>query len=137
MGSIVLRQTTTATISGFVADASEAKVPDAKVTYTDAATGVSLSATTNSDGLYRISGLLPGSYTATVTRQGFKMEIKQGIGLQIEDQVTLNYALQVGETTESVTVVADANVLETSSPTVSQVIKGRQVDDTPSMGAIR
>ena len=127
-------QLTTATVTGFVADASGAKVPDAKVTYTDAATGLASSAMTNSEGLYRISGLLPGTYTATVTQQGFKTVVRQGISLKIEDQVSLNYALEVGETTESVTVSAEANLLETSSPTVSQVIEGRQVEDTPLNG---
>ena len=65
---------------------------------------------------------------------GFKTEIKEGIDLQIEAQVTLNYALAPGAASETVTVTADSNLLETSSPTVSQVIEGRQVEDTPLNG---
>ena len=127
-------QGTAATVSGFVTDGSGANLPNATITYTNVATGVVSSATTTGSGLYRVSGLLPGTYTATVTMQGFKTSVKQGIDLQIEAQVTLNYALEIGAILESVTVDASANLLEETTPTVSQVIEGRQVEDTPLNG---
>ncbi len=130
----VFAQSSAATVTGFISDSSGAKLPGATVTYTNNATGVAATATTNNDGLYRITGLLPGSYNASVTMQGFKTSIKSDIDLQIEAQVALNYALDVGATTDTVTVSADANLLENNSPTVSQVIEGRQVEDTPLNG---
>ena len=130
----LLAQGTAATVSGFVTDPTGAKIPTATVTFTNAATGVVATATTNGEGLYHLNGLLPGIYSATVTMQGFKTAVQQGIDLHLEDQVSLDYALQLGVSSESVTISADANILETQSPTVSQVIEGRQVEDTPLNG---
>ncbi len=127
-------QGTAATVSGFVTDSSGANLPGATVTYTNVSTGAASKVTTNGQGLYRVTGLLPGLYTATVTMANFKTDVRQDIDLQIEAQVTLDYALATGTASETVTVNADANVLETSSPTVSQVIEGRQVEDTPLNG---
>ena len=127
-------QGTAATVSGFVTDASGANLPNATVTYTNVATGVSGTAQANGNGLYRISGLLPGTYRATVTMPGFKTSVRENLDLQIEAQVTVNYALDVGATSETVQVNADAQILESTSPTVSQVIEGRQVEDTPLNG---
>ncbi len=132
--AISMAQGTSAVVSGFVTDSSGAKLPGALVTYTNVATDLSGTATTNGDGLYRISGLSAGTYKATVASNGFKTEVKEGIDLQIEEQVSVNYTLEVGSASESVTVHADSSILETQSPTVSQVIEGRQVQDTPLNG---
>lgn len=128
------RQSATATVSGYVTDASAARLPNAKLEFSNTSTGVVTSATTNVGGLFRITGLQPGVYRATVTMEGFKTSVQEGLNLHIEDDVTLNYSLSIGVTTEAITVNADANILETSSPTVSQVIEGRQVEDTPLNG---
>ena len=127
-------QGTSATVSGTVTDPTGAKIPAATVTFTNSGTGAVVKATTNAEGLYRINGLAPGSYKAEITMQGFKTASQQGIDLHLEDQVALNYALELGASTESVTVTADAQILESVSPTVSQVIEGRQVEDTPLNG---
>jgi hypothetical protein len=127
-------QGTSATVSGVVTDPTGAKIPAAMVTFTNAATGAVANAKTNGEGLYRITGLLPGVYNAAVTMQGFKTAVQQGIDLHLEDQVSLDYSLEVGVSSDSVTISADANILETVSPTVSQVIEGRQVEDTPLNG---
>ncbi len=127
-------QGTSASVTGFVTDASNAKLASAMVTFTNTATGVTGTATTNSAGLYRITGLLPGNYTAKATMQGFKTAARPGIDLRLEDQVSLDFTLDVGSVSESVTVDAGAALLETQSPTVSQVIEGRQVEETPLNG---
>lgn len=127
-------QGTAATVSGFITDASGAKIPGATVTYTNLATGALGVATTNGDGLYRVTGLLPGAYKASATKDGFKTAVSEGIDLQIEAQVSLNYTLDIGAATETVTVSTGDTALETSSPTISQVIEGRQVTDTPLNG---
>ncbi len=132
--SVLHAQGTAATVSGFITDTSGAILPNATITYTNQATGATGTATSNGDGLYRISGLLPGAYKATVTMKGFKTAVRENLDLQIEALVTVNYSLAVGEITDVVQVNADTDVLETSSPTISQVIEGRQVEDTPLNG---
>ena len=127
-------QGTAATVSGFITDASGANLPNATVTYTNVATGVVGTGTTNNQGLYRISGLLPGTYKASVTAAGFKTSVREGIDVQIEAQITLNYSLDIGAISDVVEVTSNADILESSSPTISQVIEGRQVEDTPLNG---
>ena len=132
--SMLFAQGTAATVTGFVTDSSGATLPDATVTYTNVATGVVSKVNTNSEGLYRVPGLLPGTYKAIVSMKGFKTSVQEGIDLQIEAQVTLNYTLGVGAASDVVTINANSSILETTSPTVSQVIEGRQVEDTPLNG---
>ena len=127
-------QGTSASVSGVVTDASGAKIAGALVSFTNTATGVASAMKTSNDGAYRITGLLPGSYRSTVSLQGFKTSVREGIDLRVEDQVSLDYALAIGSVSENVTVDASASLLETQSPTVSQVIEGRQVLDTPLNG---
>ena len=89
-------QGTSATVSGFITDATGAKIPGALVSLTDVATGSVAKATTNGEGLYRVAGLPPGIYNATVSMQGFKTEVRQGLDLHLEDQVSLDYVLTIG-----------------------------------------
>ena len=130
----LMAQGTSASVTGFVTDPSGGKLPSATVTFTNTATGVDGTATTNAAGLYRITGLLPGNYNAKATTSGFKTAIRAGIDLRLEDQVSLDFTLDIGAVSESVTVDAGAALLETQSPTVSQVIEGRQVEETPLNG---
>ncbi len=126
--------TTTATVAGVVTDTSGAKAAGATILFTNTATGVAEAAKTTSDGSYRITGLLPGTYRATVSLPGFKTVVQTGIDLHVEDQASIDYTLSVGEVSESVTVDSSTALVETQSPTVSQVIEGRQVLDTPLNG---
>ncbi len=127
-------QTSAATVSGFITDSTGASVPNATVTFTNQATGVVTTATTNEAGQYRIPGLLAGQYKSSVSASGFKTEVRSDVDLQIEAQVTLSYVLTVGSTADVVEVTTGADVLENSTPTISQVIEGRQVEDTPLNG---
>ncbi len=132
--AMVAQTSTSATVTGLVTDSSGAKIPDATVTFTNTATGASTFAKTTSEGSYRLPGLLPGPYRSAATLAGFKTVIREGIDLHVEDQVSIDYTLSVGEVTETVTVSTAGALLETQSPTVSQVIEGRQVLDTPLNG---
>jgi Carboxypeptidase regulatory-like domain len=132
--ALTAQTTTTATVTGFVSDPSGAKSPGATVTFMDTATGVASTTKTNGDGSYRIAGLLPGIYRSTVSMSGFKTTVRDGIDLHVEDQVSIDYTLSVGSVSESVTVSSASALIETQSPTVSQVIEGRQVLDTPLNG---
>ena len=132
--SIAAQTSTTATVTGSIVDASGAKVPTATVTFTNLASGVATTARTTSEGIYRISGLLPGTYRSTVTMAGFKTTIRDGIELHVEDQASIDYTLTVGSVSEDVTVSSSTALIETQSPTISQVIEGRQVLDTPLNG---
>ena len=94
--SMLRAQGTAATVTGFVTDSQGAKLPSANVSFMNMATGVSQTVTTNNVGLYRITGLLPGAYRSTATMQGFKTTVRDGIDLHLEDQLSIDYALDIG-----------------------------------------
>src|SRR6185437_11381984 len=124
-------QTTTATVTGTVTDPSGAAIPGASVAVENTQTHVLSKVDTNSSGFYRVAGLIPGTYRATITKTGFKSSVRDGIELHGQDQISLNYNLQVGAVSESVTVTSSAPLLQSESATVSTVIDSAQIENTP------
>ena len=98
--------------TGLVADSTKAVIPTAKVTVHNEGTGVEKRATTTSSGNYTIPFLDPGVYDIKVEAAGFKSVTKTKITLTTDQTVEVNFALPVGEISESVTVDASANVLD-------------------------
>lgn len=134
-GQVVLTaQTTSATVTGSVSDQSGASIGSASVVLENLETHIRSSAVTNSSGFYRVSGLLPGLYRATVSKNGFKTVIRDRIELHGQDEIAINYSLQVGSITESVTVTSAAPLLQSDSATVSTVIENQQIQNTPLNG---
>jgi len=127
-------QTTSATVTGSVADQSGAAIPGATVVLENLQTHVKATVTSNSSGFYRVSGLLPGFYRATVAINGFKSVVRDGIELHGQDEIALNYSLVVGSVTESVTVTSSEPLLQSQSSTVSTVIESQQIENTPLNG---
>ncbi len=124
----------TAQLTGTVSDQTGALVPGAKVTATNVATSVARSSTTNSSGNYLITALLPGSYQVTTEASGFK-QINQGpITFAVDQVARLDFALEVGEAKESVTVSATAVLLDSDTSTIGTVIENKQVADLPLNG---
>jgi hypothetical protein len=127
-------QVTTATITGQITDTSKAVVSGTTVSVTNVDTGIVTKATSNDTGIFRISGLQPGLYRANVSKAGFKSIVKEGIALHAEDNVELNFNLEVGSVNESVTVAAGEPQIETQSTSMGTTIEGRQVQDAPLNG---
>ncbi|MDR3411911.1 MAG: carboxypeptidase regulatory-like domain-containing protein, partial [Formivibrio sp.] len=127
-------QSTNATITGSITDQSGGILPGATVEITNAGTGVVNIAKTNDAGIYRVGGLVPGDYRARIVKEGFKAVVKEGITLHVQDQVSINFILEVGSVTENVTVEAGQPLLQTESTDLSQVVEGRTVAETPLNG---
>src|SRR5580692_8095031 len=79
-----------ASLSGTVADASGAALPNVKVDIQNVSTGVTRSVTTDSVGLYVAPNLLPGNYQVTVTAAGFQTQVDSGVILTVGSQQVLN-----------------------------------------------
>ena len=79
-------QTTSATVTGTVTDQSGASVPGAAIVVENLDTHLQSKVLTNSAGFYRVAGLNPGTYRETVTKQGFKATVQNGIELHGQDQ---------------------------------------------------
>jgi hypothetical protein len=100
-------QEITGSISGTVLDASGAGVPGAKVTITNTDRGaVSRSTTTNNEGNYLGALLDVGHYSVAVEAKGFKTEVQKGVTLNVNDKLTVNFRMEVGDVTQQVTVEA-------------------------------
>ncbi len=127
-------QSTNATATGSITDSSGAAVPGAAVELLNNATNVPSRTTTNNDGLYRITGLIPGTYTARVSMQGFKTSVKDDIVLHVQDVVGLNFSLGVGSVNETMTVESGEPLLQTETTSLSTVVDERTVQDVPLNG---
>lgn len=127
-------QTTSATVTGTVTDQKGAAIPGASVVVESVQTHLQSKVLTNSAGFYRVAGLIPDTYSAMVTKQGFKSSVQSDIELHGQDQVEINFSLTVGAVTESVTVTSAEPLLQSDSSTVSTVIEEQQIADAPLNG---
>ena len=127
-------QLTTGTITGTVTDQTGAAVPGATVTLKNADTGVSRAALTNETGKYDASILPSGSYEVSATLAGFQTAVHTGIGLAVGQNAVVNFALQVGEVSQSVTVTGELAQVETTTATVSNLVDEKKVTDLPLNG---
>src|SRR6266849_5304300 len=135
MVSLPLRaQVVGATLSGTVTDASGAVIPNAQITATNTATGVSKDAIADAAGFYLIPNLLPGSYEVRVSAKGFSTVRQTGITLAVGAQQLLNFPMKVGETTQTVEVTEAAPQIELTSSTLSGQIESREVLEMPLNG---
>src|SRR5258708_22812547 len=121
----------TASISGTVTDASGAAVAGASVTATNVDTGIATTQSTNSQGYYSFQSLALGKYNVEAQQGGFKSYRQTGLILEVNDALTVDVVLQVGQKTERVEVQSDALHVETSNTQLGEVIEGKEMTDVP------
>ena len=119
------------TITGTVFDPASAVVPGAKVTAKNMDNGAVFEASTTVAGDFTLPSLPAGKYQLTVAASGFKTVNRENIDVQVAQTVRVDTALQVGSSTESITVTAEAPVLRTENAEQSMNIKGEKVNDLP------
>src|SRR5947209_12751711 len=119
---------------GTVSDKTGSVISGAAVTVTSQGTGLSRETKTDDTGHY-LTPLLPvGNYTIRVNSQGFKIIEQTDIRLQVNEQREVDFTLVPGSVTEAVEVSATEVAVETSTPTLGQVITAQQVADLPLNG---
>jgi hypothetical protein len=123
-----------ATVLGTVTDPSGAAVPKAGITITNTESGVSSKTETNHEGLYQVPYLLPGVYALEVTAPGFKTHRRSPIELRVDDKARIDVALEVGRTSDQVTVVAEAPLLEVTTGGRGHVVSGEEISNLPLDG---
>ncbi len=131
----VFAQTSGGAFRGEVRDPSNAVVPQALVVIRSIDNGMEVTAESNGEGLFVTPNLIPGSYSLTATKLGFKDEVFGPVLLQVNQTVRVDFALQIGLATESVRVEASGTqLLSTESSEISQVIARQQVSEIPLNG---
>ena len=119
---------------GTVTDAQGAAVVGASVAVTNTGTGATTRLTTNVNGYYEASFLVPGQYSVTVEMTGFKRMVRSGLTLALGEQLKINFELEIGGVTESITVTAEAPLLDTSTVATGRNISNREVMELPVLG---
>jgi len=116
-----------AAVVGTVHDSSGAVVPDAKVTLTNTATGVSLTRTTTGEGTYEFVAVPVGVYLVTAEKSGFSIALVDDVQVQVAARRRVDLSMAVGQVTERVVVTAASPLLETDTSQRGQVITGEQM----------
>jgi hypothetical protein len=123
-------KSTTATLSGTVADPSGARVPNATVKVTNPENGIVRTGTTSTTGEFSFALLLEGTYSLEVRAPGFKTTRQTGIVLTAGDTVAENVTLTIGAT-EQVTVNSSAPLLQTQDANISTELTSKQIEELP------
>jgi hypothetical protein len=127
-------QTSTATLSGIVRDQQQAVVPGAEVMVTQVETGLKRKSSSSATGDYTITNLGLGTYTLTVSANGFRPSAFQGIRLDVGQQARVDVVLALGAVTDSVTISDVAPLLSTSSSATGQVVEGKSIESVALNG---
>src|SRR5213083_1929310 len=118
-------------IIGTVTDPSGAAVPNAKVRVTSISKGTSYEATTNADGNYSVTHLIPDTYNVRAEAAGFKAFEVKNIPVSADAAARVDGQFQVGGTQETVEVTAEAPQLKTDRADVATIFNDKAVEDLP------
>ncbi len=129
--SIAFAQNDRGTITGEVKDQAGAVVPGASVIATNPSSGDQFKTVTTDTGNYTLPSLPAGIYSLTVEVKGFKKFVQENIEVQVSITNRIDVALEVGATTETVTVTAEAAQLKTESAEQSTIIATDTINGLP------
>ncbi|MHB8501634.1 MAG: TonB-dependent receptor [Candidatus Acidiferrales bacterium] len=127
----VYAQNNNGSIQGTVTDQTGAAVAGATVTGRNLDTGLTATTTTTGAGLYSLPNLPPGRYSVTVEGQGLKKYTREGVTVSTSSTASLDVQMQLGGVSESITVVADANQLETATSDIGATVQRSLVANLP------
>jgi hypothetical protein len=129
--TFAMAQVATSSLVGEIRDPSAAVVPDARVTAVHQVTGFSQAAATSGVGVYRLEQLLPGTYTITVEKEGFRTITTSEITLVVNQKGRLNFDLQPGSPRDSLTVSARVSLLQADDSSVGYRLDGASIGRLP------
>ncbi len=122
-------------IAGTVVDSSGSVVPGATIVVTNTSTSVTIfRTTTDSSGTYVVPAVQPGTYVITASQKGFATEVRQGITIEVNQNIMVNITLTVGATSQRVTVAGAAPLLVTQSAALSSEVGPTAVSALPLNG---
>lgn len=121
-------------LQGTVTDSSGAVISGAQVTLLNTETGQVRKVNASDSGFYRFSALAPGTYTLTVEQEGFKQRVVSDVKINAEQLQGVNVVLEPGEITETVTVTAEPEPLQTEDANIRKTLSTKEVLDLPQIG---
>ncbi|HYV63830.1 MAG TPA: carboxypeptidase-like regulatory domain-containing protein, partial [Bryobacteraceae bacterium] len=122
------------TITGTVSDPAGAVIANAPIQARNVETGVVYEGATSTTGNYTLAQLPVGSYEVNVAVSGFKKYTRTGLTVQIAQTLRIDVILEVGATSDSVTVTEAATLLKTESGELSHNVEAKSLDELPILG---
>jgi hypothetical protein len=122
------------TISGVVTDPAGGAVPNATVVATESRTGTKAQTVTDTAGQYTLPFLLPGTYELSAQATGFKRYVRQDVELASAEHPVIDIKLEVGETSQSISVIEAVPMVNTENASMGQAVTASQVEDFPLNG---
>src|SRR6266436_2788012 len=119
------------TILGRITDPTGSVIVNATVEAANIDTGVRSTAQTNANGDFLLPFLIPSPYSLAVEAPGFKRSVRPQIQVRVDQHITIDMALEIGQASESVQVKADTPLLDTSTTSMGQVLSSKMVLDLP------
>jgi len=119
------------TIVGRIADPSDSVVAGAAITVKNLETNVEVRSVSNESGNYLVPSLPPGRYQVAVESAGFKRAETKEVVLQIQQQARLDFRLELGNVTETVSVQSQAPLLMTEDAALGQVVDNKKIVELP------
>ena len=133
--AISFAQTVSSSVQGIVMDPANAIVPNAQAILTDQDTGGVRATVTDNSGLFRFLNLTPGKYSLSVTMTGFKAMTESDINLAANEVRDLGrLTLELGSSTETVSVMAEATAVQLASSEKAALVDGAQLSDITLKG---
>ena len=123
-----------ASLVGTVKDQTGGAIPNAKVTLTNTATGVSRTTNADATGNYEFPAVRPGTYQVQAEQAGFQTFVQGGIVLAVDSRLRVDPMLQVGEVTSVVTVEALTTATQTESSSLGSVVENKKIVEIPLNG---
>lgn len=127
-------QSNTATLAGQVLDSSGAAVPNASIVIRNVETGVERKMNSDAGGAYYATALPIGNYVVAVKASGFQGLRREGVVLAAGDRIKIDFTLAVGALTESMTVTAEASLVNSTSSETGVLIDSQKVSELPLNG---
>lgn len=119
----------TGAITGLVQDATGSVIPKAPVVIRNSGTGAERNLTTDGSGRYLAEALPVGVYEVFVSAPGFKKAVRSGIQLNVAERVAVDFQMEVGQVTDTVSVTAEAALIKTETGDVSYLVDRKQVSE--------
>jgi hypothetical protein len=129
-----LAQNITGGILGTVTDPSGAAVTGAEVEVVQVETNQTTRVKTDGSGSFQANYLRPGTYRVSVSSPGFKKSVRESLSVAVEARLRIDFQLEVGEATTSITVGAEAPLIESESASLGQVVNRRSIEELPIKG---
>ena len=124
----------TGQINGVITDNSGAVVPGANVKAVEVATGLSRETVTGADGRYTFTALRPTTYDITAELTGFRTSQRKGVLLQANENLTVNFSIELGALAETVTVSGESPVVDVTSSALNEVVDSKRIVELPLNG---